>query len=111
MTLHCPTCGHDLDAPPNHADLTKAGLTAHQRAALYVLVRAYPAAVPVETITDRLYAGTKGGGPEDGAHAVRAVLGKIKRRLVTIGWDIPPSPRGRGVRGEYRLEKIGSAKR
>lgn len=110
MTLHCPTCGHDLDAPPNHADLTKAGLTAHQRAAIYALVRAYPEAVHVEAIADRIYAGTK-DAPDDEAHAVRATIRTIRSKLRTIGWDIPPSPRGRGVRGEYRLEKIGSARR
>lgn len=105
ISICCPTCGHALAHAPEPHEINLAGITSHQRVILSMMVKAYPHSASADDMAGRLYAGTK-DGPADEMKAVQESIRKMRKRLNTIGWTISPSPRGRGVKGEYRLERV-----
>lgn len=110
MTLHCPTCGHDLDAPPSVASLASARLRPQDKIIVGVLAKAYPRAVRTSALVDALYSNDPNGGPEGPNQVIRARMTHLRKVLPTYGWTVPDNTAGAGNYGEYRLEKIGSAR-
>jgi len=110
-SLHCPTCGHDLDAPPSVASLASARLRPQDRKIVDALSRAYPRAVRTSALVDALYGDDPNGGPEDPSQVIAVRIYTLRRLLPQFGWTVPNAKVGRGNYGEYRLEKIGSARR
>jgi hypothetical protein len=106
-TIPCPCCGSPMAAGSMAvAALRHLRVPPLDRVVLRILADSYPEAVPIDRIVARAYAGTRDGGPVSSADIVKKAVSNLRRTLVPYGWTVPQSPRGHGVTGLYRLERL-----
>jgi hypothetical protein len=88
--------------------LTSMPFSAHHRAIVAALVKAYPKSVRTWDLVDVLYGHDPDGGPEDANRSVASMMQHVRGRLAPYGWMIPKAKRGPKTDG-YRLAPAGEA--
>lgn len=107
MTLHCPTCGHEVEEVPMQAMIDAAALTPQQRIMVAALVKAYPRHLGRDCLFDQMYQFDPDGGPDNVGNSVAVRMCQIRKAIKPFGWTVSKTNGGKGARGRYRLEKIG----
>ena len=104
----CPCCQRPLEdgqtVPISH--LRDIKLSRGHKVIVEALIDAYPRAVGIDHLIDRLYENDADGGPLNPQHVIRQMLSRIRSELPKHGWTVPVNTRGGGNYGSYRLEPL-----
>lgn len=102
--LKCPHCGQPYIRPTRENLIDSVKLSNTQRRVVQVLL-VHPEGVDANTIIGEVY--DWGEKETDAAYStIRVALYVLRLKLQTVGWTVSKTPKGRAVKGIYRLEEL-----
>ena len=105
----CPACGQGLPEGagfPIEA-LQHLALTKQQRAIVAHLASIWPLHCNRQQLADALFSGREGYRTEHFFTQISVQISKARPVLEAVGWTIPKNSNATGMRGRYRLERLG----
>lgn len=105
--IDCPCCGQKINAKAlPAASLINMPLSPYRKTIIRSLCAAYPQTIGLNSLTNKVYAGTQNGGPDNAFDCVKITISHLKKILFAYGWTIENKGIGRGNTAEYKLKPL-----